>query len=132
MCAKRHNYKNLKIWKLALEIANDLSDIIVNFPKHEIYGLSSQMSNCSVSIASNIAEDSSPIDKSFRHFLDISLGSSFELGTQLLIARHREYINQLELEKVEKKIEEFQKMTMSFQNSLSVFILFSLLSFHNY
>lgn len=37
MSAKRHNYKNLKIWKLALEIANDLSDMIVKFPKHEVY-----------------------------------------------------------------------------------------------
>lgn len=114
MCAKRHNYKNLKIWKRALEIANDISDLILRFPKHELYGLSSQMSKCSVSLASNIAEGLSRTDKSFRHFLDISLGSSFELGTQLLIAKHREYINQNELE----KIEEFQKMTMSFQNSL--------------
>ncbi len=118
MSAKRHNYRNLKIWKRALEIANDLSDIILKFPKHEIYGLSSQMSRCSISMVSNIAEGSSRTDKSFKHFLDISLGSSFELGTQLLIAKHRNYINQNELEKIELKIEEFQKMTMSFQNSL--------------
>jgi four helix bundle protein len=67
---------------------------------------------------SNIAEGSSRTEKSFSHFLDISLGSSFELGTQLLVAKHRNYINQQELENLDKKIQEFQKMTMGFQNGL--------------
>jgi four helix bundle protein len=115
---RRHNYKNLKIWKLGLEISNDVSDILVNFPVHEKYDLSSQISRCSISMPSNIAEGSARTDKSFSHFLDISLGSSFELGTQLLVARHRKYINQEILEKLEEKIEEFQKMTMGFQNGL--------------
>ena len=68
---------------------------------------------------SNIAEGSSRTDKSFRHFLDISLGSSFELGTQLLVAKHRNYINDNKLKILEEKIEEFQRMTMGFQNSLN-------------
>lgn len=119
MCAKRrHNYKNLKIWKLGLEIANDVSDLLMTFPRHEMYDLSSQLSKCSVSIPSNIAEGSSRTNKSFSHYLDISLGSSFEVGTQLLVAKHRQYINQQDLEKLENKIEEFQKMTMGFQNGL--------------
>ena len=120
MCVKqRHNYKNLKIWKLGLEITNDISDLLINFPKHERFDLSSQISRCSVSMPSNIAEGSSRTDKSFSHFLDISLGSSFELGTQLLVAKHRNYINENNLKILEEKIEEFQRMTMGFQNSLS-------------
>ena len=120
MCAKqRHNYKNLKIWKLGLEITNDISDVLLDFPKHERYDLSSQISRCSVSMPSNIAEGSARTDKSFSHFLDISLGSSFELGTQLLVAQHRKYINNEMLKKLEEKIEEFQRMTMGFQNSLN-------------
>jgi four helix bundle protein len=120
MCAKqRHNYKSLKILKLGLEITNDISDILLNFPKHERYDLSSQISRCSVSMPSNIAEGSSRTDKSFSHFLDISLGSSFELGTQLLVANHRNNINNENLKKFEEKIEEFQRMTMGFQNSLN-------------
>ncbi|WP_439127937.1 four helix bundle protein [Polaribacter sp.] len=115
---QRHNYKNLKIWKLGLEISNDISDILLNFPTHERYDLSSQISRCSVSLPSNIAEGSSRTDKSFSHFLDISLGSSFELGTQLLVAKYRNYINNETLKKIEDKIEEFQRMTMGFQNSL--------------
>jgi len=77
----RHNYKNLKIWQLGILIANDVSDILLEFPKHERYDLSSQLSRCSVSIPSNIAEGSSRTDKSFSHYIDISLGSSFELIT---------------------------------------------------
>lgn len=120
MCAKqRHNYKNLKIWQIGLEITNAISDLLLDFPNHERYDLSSQISRCSVSMPSNIAEGSSRTDKSFSHFLDISLGSSFELGTQLLVAKHRKYINQEKLSKLEKKIEEFQRMTMGFQNSLN-------------
>lgn len=115
---QRHNYKNMKIWKLGLDIANEVSDLLVNFPSHEKFDLSSQLSRCSVSMPSNIAEGSSRTEKSFSHFLDISLGSSFELGTQLLVAKHRNYINQQELENLDKKIQEFQKMTMGFQNGL--------------
>ena len=120
MCAKqRHNYKNLKIWKLGLEVANDVSDLLLKFPKHERYDLSSQLSKCSVSMPSNIAEGSSRTDKSFSHFLDISLGSSFELGTQLLVAKHRKYIEKESLNTLEEKIEKFQRMTMGFQNGLN-------------
>lgn len=115
---KRHNYKNLKIWSLGLEIANDISDLLIHFPKHERYDLSSQINRCSVSMPSNIAEGSARTDKSFKYFIDIALGSSFELGTQLLVAKHRKYINTEILKTLEDKIEEWQKMTMGFQNGL--------------
>jgi four helix bundle protein len=103
---------------LGLEIANDISDILEEFPKHEKYDLSSQLGKCSVSMPSNIAEGSARTDKSFSHFIDISLGSSFELGTQLLVAYHRKYIDDKTLKKLEEKNEEFQRMTMGFQNGL--------------
>lgn len=116
--ARRHNHKNLKIWQLGLEIANDISDVLLDFPKHERYGLSSQISGCSISMPSNIAEGSGRTDKSFKNFINFSLGSSYELGTQLLVAYHRKYINTETLKKLENKIEEWQRMTMSFQNGL--------------
>ena len=68
---------------------------------------------------SNIAESSARTDKSFSHFLDISLGSSFELGTQLLVVQYRKYINNETLKILEEEIEEFLRMTMGFQNSLN-------------
>jgi len=52
------------------------------------------------------------------HFIDISLGSSFEFETQLIKAFKRKFITQEKLTIIEKKLEEFQNMTMSFQNKL--------------
>ena len=54
----RHNFKNLKIWILAMEITNDIYKLTFTFPKSETYSLSSQMNRCSVSMPSNIAEGS--------------------------------------------------------------------------
>jgi len=48
----------LKIWKIALEISKDISDVLCDFPKAEKFNLASQMSRCSISIPSNIAEGS--------------------------------------------------------------------------
>jgi len=115
---KRHNYKNLKIWQIGIEIADEVFEIIKTFPKEERYDLSSQVNRCFISISSNIAEGSARTDKSFSHFLDIALGSSFELGTQLILAFNRKYIDELTLKKLEEKLIEFQKMTMGFQNKL--------------
>lgn len=115
---KRHNYRNLDIWKRALDIANEISDLLMSFPRNEQYNLTSQMSRSSVSMPSNIAEGSARTDKSFIAFIDYAIGSSFELGTQLLIAKHRGYINEENLDKFEKNLVEWQKMTMSFQNRL--------------
>ena len=101
-----------------MEIVDDVFSLIKKFPLDEKYGLISQISRCSISIPSNIAEGSSRTDKSFSHFLDIALGSSFELETQMIIAFKRNFITQQELTIIEEKIAEFQKMTMSFQNKL--------------
>jgi four helix bundle protein len=115
---KRHNFKKMKIWISAMDIAKQTLDITDTFPAHEKFGLKNQMDRCSISIPSNIAEGSSRTNKSFMHYIDISLGSSFELQTQLLLANHRNYITQEKTEELENKIEEFQRMTMSFQNTL--------------
>ncbi|ARN77413.1 four helix bundle protein [Nonlabens spongiae] len=115
---KRHNYKELKIWQKGIEIAFEVSDLVDSFPKHERYDLSSQISRCSVSMPSNIAEGSARTNKSFSHFIDISLGSSFELGTQLLIANHKKYITAEKLNQLEEMNAEFQRMSAGFQNKL--------------
>jgi four helix bundle protein len=114
----RHNFKNLKIWIIAMDITNDIYKLTSVFPKSEIYGLVSQMNRCSVSIPSNIAEGSNRGNKHFQHYLNISLGSSFELQTQLLIANQNDYLSQEKTVEVENKIIEFQKMTTSFINKL--------------
>ena len=110
----KHNFKNLKIWILSMEITSDIHKICSQFPKSEVYGLMSQMNRAAVSMPSNIAEGSNRGNKHFQHYLNISLGSSFELQTQLLIANQNKYITEEKTIEIENKIIEFQKMTTGF------------------
>jgi four helix bundle protein len=52
----KHNFKNLKIWILSMEITSDIQKICLEFPKNEVYGLVSQMNKAAVSMPSNISE----------------------------------------------------------------------------
>ena len=74
------NFKNLKVWQKGIELVINVYKDSMKFPKEELYGLTSQIRRSAVSIPSNIAEGSGRnSDKEFNRFLDISLGSSFEL-----------------------------------------------------
>lgn len=117
---KRHNHRNLKISQLGIEIMKDIYDLTSTFPKNEDYRLTSQLTGSAVSMPSNIAEGSARTDKSFMHYLDISLGSSYELGTQLIAAQHAKYISDDEYEKINSKNTEFQRMTLGFIETLEV------------
>lgn len=116
---KRHNFKKLKIWQMAMDFAKTVFDVTANFPDIERFGLTSQMNRSVVSIPSNISEGLSRTNKSFSHFLDIALGASFELQTQILLANMRGFISNELSKEIESSIEEFQKATMSFQNTLN-------------
>jgi len=114
----KHRYKNLKIWNFGIKITNEVFEILSSFPSEEKFGLTSQISRCSVSIPSNIAEGSSRTDKSFSHFIDIALGSSFELETQLIIAKNRDYLTEEKFKSIIETINEFQRMTIGFKSKL--------------
>ncbi len=101
-----------------MDIASDIYKISKEFPKSEVFGLVSQMNRAAVSMPSNIAEGSNRSDIHFKHFLNISLGSSFELQTQLLIAGQNSYITEERTAEIENKIIEFQKMTTGFISKL--------------
>ena len=103
-----------------MEITADLHKICLEFPKYEVYGLMSQMNRAAVSMPSNITEGSNRGNKHFIHYLNISLGSSFELQTQLLIENQNKYITEEKTIEIENKIIEFQKMTTGFISKLEV------------
>ena len=115
---KRHNHRNLKIWQLGTEIMKDIYDVTSSFPKKEDYRLTSQLTGSSVSMPSNIAEGSARTQKAFVNYLDISLGSSYELGTQLIAAHHAKYITDKKYKELENKNFEFQRMTLGFIDTL--------------
>lgn len=115
----KHNFKNLNIWKLALDLANEVYNLTDQFPKNEEFGLKSQLRRCSVSVASNIAEGSSrSSNKDFNRFLEISLGSLYELQTQIIISSNRNYFDLEKLDNIENKIIELQRMISGFQKKL--------------
>ena len=89
------------------------------FPKEEIYGLTSQLRRASVSIASNIAEGRGRgTDGEFRQFLNIAQGSTYEVQTQLLVARQLKIGDEATLRKAEALCVETSKMLGAFIRSL--------------
>lgn len=91
---KIQSYRELDVWKLAMELADKVYDLTADFPKSETYGLSSQMRRCAISIASNIAEGSARSGtRELIQFMYISRGSNAELETQLIISCRRRYLS---------------------------------------
>ena len=90
---------DLDVWKNSMNLVEIIYKLSSQFPKEEIYGLTSQIRRASVSIPSNIAEGSARnSNKEFIQFLYISLGSTAEVETQLLIAKRLNYIQAIENE----------------------------------
>lgn len=91
---KARNFRNYKVWQDAVDYATQVYKITSEMPWFEKKGLCDQLQRAVVSISSNIAEGAAkPSDIEFAHFLDTSLGSSFEVETQLLIAKNVGYIS---------------------------------------
>lgn len=91
---KIRTHKDLDVWNKSMDLAFDLYSMTKDFPKEEVYGLTSQIRRSIVSIASNIAEGAARgSKKEFIQFLYISLGSIAELETQLLLAKRLEYLS---------------------------------------
>jgi four helix bundle protein len=110
------NFKNLKIWQKGFDIAIKSINYTKDFPTSEKFSLANQISRSAVSIPSNIAEGSSGNSKlDYHRFLEIALGSSFELETQLLIAKEVNFGKTELCEVLLKEVDEEQKMIMSFQ-----------------
>lgn len=91
---KGHNFRELKIWQQSMALVKGIYSLTSGLPAEEKFGLISQMNRCSVSIPSNIAEGSGRTsEKEFLHFLRISLSSSYELETQLILVEDLFKIN---------------------------------------
>ncbi len=109
------NFRELNIWKKGLNIAELVYSIFPELPDYEKFGLQAQLAKSSVSIPSNIAEGSSRSSaKDYKRFLEIALGSSFELETQVIILVEIIQNKNEELDKLLNLIDEEQKMMMSF------------------
>ena len=111
-----HNFRELNIWKNSIELTKEIYLLSNILPDDEKYGLKSQIRRCSSSIPSNIAEGSGRSTiKDFQNFLNISLGSSYELETQLVLINLLFGIN---IDEIVLKINELQRMIKGFKKSL--------------
>jgi len=92
-------HKDLDVWKVAMQFAAEIYRVTEKLPKHELYGLTSQLRRAAVSIASNIAEGAArQSKKEFIQFLYCALGSATEVETQLEIVRMLEYLTESDLQ----------------------------------
>jgi four helix bundle protein len=104
--SKIKNFRDLDVWRLAMEIIGDYYKYTKSFPKEEIYGLVSQMRRAALSIASNIAEGFNRYhNKEYRQFLYIALGSCAELETQIEVSLLLGYITQSVRDKIIEKLD---------------------------
>ena len=114
-----HNFRQLNIWIEARALVKEVYLLTAKFPSDERFGLISQINRCSISVPSNIAEGSArSTNKDFAHFLKISLGSLFELETQLLLSADLNMISEIENEELFKRIIVLQKMISNFIKTL--------------
>ena len=118
MPSKINSYKDLIAWQKAILLAGFIYDVSDLFPKHELYGLASQLRRAAVSVPSNIAEGSVRGNKEFLYFINIARGSLAEIETQLLIAKNRNYIDDDKLSKLEAQTNELSRILMGLLKSL--------------
>ena len=103
------SYKELKVWQRSIELVKEIYKITAQFPKNEIYGLTSQMRRAAISISSNIAEGYLRKNlKEYLQFLRVAYSSSGELETQLLIAK--DLYQDINYHQSQSLLEEIQKM----------------------
>ena len=119
------NFRNYKVWQDAVQYATKVYKVISEMPFFEKKGLCDQLQRAAVSISSNIAEGSAkPSNVEFAHYLDASVGSAYEVETQLLISKNVGYISEdlynellIELQGIEKQLVGLIKVLRSHNKS---------------
>lgn len=103
-----------------MELAEEVYKLCTEFPRNEVYGLTSQLQRAAVSIPSNIAEGQARnSSKEFNHFLGIARGSLAELETQIMLAQRLNYTTSEKATLALEKAEEIAKMLKGLQKTIS-------------
>ena len=106
-----NNFRELKVWQKTRSFTKEMYYLLKKYPADEKFALVSQMKRATISISSNIAEGSGRYtDKDFARFLDIALGSAYEIENQLILSNDLEFINNSDLNEFVNKIQEIEKM----------------------
>ena len=114
------DFKELKVWQKAHQLALDAYQMTSRFPREEMFGLTSQIRRAAVSIAANIAEGRGRGgDGDFKRFLQIAQGSAAELDYELLLARELHYITPEQHAGIQSQVEEARRMLNRFIQTLA-------------
>lgn len=104
-------YKDLIVWQKSMDLVVDIYKLTDVFPQSELYGITSQMRRCSVSIPSNIAEGRLRRSKAdYKRFLSMAYSSGAELETQIEISKRLKFTGLTNFEKVDSLLLEVMKM----------------------
>ncbi|MDR1368701.1 MAG: four helix bundle protein [Dysgonamonadaceae bacterium] len=115
------DYKKINVWRAAHELTVRVYKITMQFPKSEVYALTSQLRRAVASIPSNIAEGCGRNSQAdFAHFLNMSLGSANESSYFLLLAKDLSYIHEDEYHFLENEIERIKAMLISLISKVRV------------
>jgi four helix bundle protein len=112
-------FETLEIWQMAREYATKAYALSAKFPRHEDYGLRSQMNRAANSIGLNIAEGSAKnSNKALDYHLEIALGSAFEVVAGSFLAKDRTYISDVEHNELYEYGQRLAKSINAFRNTL--------------
>jgi len=115
-----YSYKQLTVWQKSIQLVTAIYKLTENFPREELYGLTSQIRRAAVAIPSNIAEGRfRGTRKDFLQFLRIAYGSGAELETQIEIAKNLTVIKSLDYSSVDALLLEVMKMLNSMIKKLN-------------
>lgn len=108
------NFRKLDIWNDSRKLVKDIYLLTSQLPDTEKFGLISQMNRCAISVPSNIAEGSAKeSQKDFIRFLQISLGSAYELETQIILCTDLKFLNKDKTSVIIEKIQTLQRQISS-------------------
>lgn len=114
-----HNFEKLIFWQKSIALSIEVYIVCLDLPLDEKYGLISQIKRSVISIPSNIAEGAGRNnDREFYHFLGIANASSFELQTQLILAKELNLVQSEKIENLLTQINEIQRMIYTFKSTL--------------
>jgi len=115
----KFRFQDLKIWQLAIQIANEVFDIADELEKKRLYRFAEQLRGSGMSMSNNIAEGSgSSSKKEFIQFLNIARRSTFENANVLILLRMRDLISEKSLEKLLDDLDRLCRQITNFQKTL--------------
>jgi four helix bundle protein len=113
------DFRRLRAWQKSHHLSLEIYLATSSFPTTERYGLTSQLRRASVSVASNIAEDTArSSDRDFRRFLGIAMSFASELEYQLLLSKDLEFINEEQHTRLSTDVQDVKRMLSGLIRSL--------------